>query len=130
MITGFYAGILGILYAVYVVIIGRMRKRYRVSVGDGGNFALARLIRIHGNFAEYVPLAILFLLITEIGQTIPLFYLHFLGGSIVLGRLAHAYGLSNDKNLKFRMGGMLLTLVPILIMSFALICQFIRLWQA
>ena len=35
------------------------RVRARVNLLDGGDEALTRAMRVHGNFAEYVPFALL-----------------------------------------------------------------------
>ena len=35
------------------------RNRHKIGIGDGGDKALARKIRVHGNFVEYVPLGLL-----------------------------------------------------------------------
>lgn len=37
------------------------RKEHRIGVGTGGNEAMTRSVRVHANFAEYVPLARLLL---------------------------------------------------------------------
>ena len=59
-------------------------------------------------FAEYSGLA-------------PL-YLHILGIALLLGRLSHAYGVSQQKEpLKFRVFGMLLCLLVILAAALAIV---------
>ena len=58
-ITAFYAAFLALIYVGLSmwVIVGRVDKS--ALSGDGGDSALARRIRVHANFMEYVPLAIL-----------------------------------------------------------------------
>ncbi|MBD2435931.1 MAPEG family protein [Nostoc sp. FACHB-110] len=56
------------------------------------NGLLQRKVRAHGNFAEYVPQALLFLLALELMQ-VPTWLLWLLGGSLTLARIAHAWGL-------------------------------------
>jgi uncharacterized protein len=52
---------------------------------------LQRKVRAHGNFAEYVPHALLFVVALELmpAQT---WLLWFLGGLLTLSRVAHAWG--------------------------------------
>ena len=50
---------------------------------------LARRIRAHANAAEYVPLALLLLLILELNQTQPML-LHVFGCVLIAGRILHA----------------------------------------
>lgn len=91
MITALYAGLLGLLlvYLSVRVILGR--KRHRVDLGDGGQPALARAIRTQGNFTEYVPLALLLILVLEVLGTRPA-VLHGLGILLLVARLGHLQG--------------------------------------
>lgn len=96
MITALYAGLLGLLlvYLSARVIMGR--QKHRVDIGDGGQPALARAIRTQGNFTEYVPLALLLILVLEVLGTRPI-VLHGLGLALVLARLAHLQGFGLSK---------------------------------
>ena len=85
------------------------RKRLKVSFGDGGNAELMAASRTFGNAAEYIPpcLAILILLALLGFQPI---WIHAVGGVMLLGRILHAWGLSQTKQPSFgRMSGMILT---------------------
>jgi hypothetical protein len=76
---------------------------------------LQRAIRVHGNFAEYVPLALVLLLLAELGGGSP-WLLHAIGLSLTTGRVAHAYGVSQaNENYRFRVLGMALTFTAILV---------------
>ncbi|PPC75377.1 hypothetical protein C4K68_20640 [Pokkaliibacter plantistimulans] len=102
MTIGLYAGLLGLIYIFlsYRVIAGR--RQYRVALGDNHVAPLQRRIRVHGNFMEYVPLALILLLL--------------------LGRLLHAYGVSAEQeNLRFRISGMVATMTVLLVASLSLI---------
>ena len=76
--------------------VSNSRRTNKVSVGDGDNEELLRTARAHGNNAEFVPLAILMLLICELmgGKSLAL---HVMGGSLLLGRVAHAFGIHQVK---------------------------------
>lgn len=104
-----YAALLALLFVFLGVRVIRQRGRARVGLGDGGDRALARAIRVHGNFAEYVPLALLLLAFAELGGAAA--WLVHLGGALLLaGRLAHAYGVSQEaEDLRLRVAGMALT---------------------
>ena len=45
------------------------RKAHRIGVGTGGDEVMTRRVRVHGNFAEYVPLALLMLALLELAGT-------------------------------------------------------------
>ena len=91
MITALYAGLLGLMlvYLSARVVLGR--NKYKVDIGDGGHAPLARAIRTQANFIEYVPLALLLILVLEVLGTRPAI-LHGLGVVLVLARLAHLQG--------------------------------------
>ena len=121
MTIGLYAGLLGLIYIFlsYRVIAGR--RQYRVALGDNHVAPLQRRIRVHGNFMEYVPLALILLLLLELSGTRPL-WLHLLGGLLVLGRVLHSYGVSAEQeNLRFRISGMVATMTVVLVASLSLI---------
>jgi uncharacterized membrane protein YecN with MAPEG domain len=91
LLTGLYAGVLALVYLALVYRVVARRQRYRVDIGDGGHADLARAIRTHGNFAEYVPFALLLLLIVEL-QGFGGYVIHLLGALLVLSRVAHIQG--------------------------------------
>ena len=69
-----------------------LRRREGVSVGVGGSKPLELGVRIHANNAEYVPLALVLLLIAELSGGASL-GLHLLGGTLLLARVLHAVGM-------------------------------------
>ncbi len=108
-IAAFYASVLTLLYIVLSVRVIFGRVTAKVAVGDGGDTSLLRRMRVHANFAEYVPLALILLGFAESLRT-PFFVLHGLGIVLVVGRLLHAYGVSQtNETLVFRQIGMALT---------------------
>jgi uncharacterized membrane protein YecN with MAPEG domain len=108
-----YAGALALLFVVLSVRTLRLRRRLRVAVGDRGNEVLLRAMRVHANFAEYVPLALLLLFFSETAGARPIF-IHLSGTALVIGRLCHAWGVSHvNENYRFRVVGVALTLAVI-----------------
>jgi uncharacterized membrane protein YecN with MAPEG domain len=59
------------------------------TANDG---VLQRKVRAYGNFTEYVPLGLLFLISLELMKS-PTWLLYLLGSALTIGRVAHAWGL-------------------------------------
>jgi uncharacterized membrane protein YecN with MAPEG domain len=97
-VSFFYAGLLGLLLVVLSVRVVHARRRFRVRLGAGTEEGMQQAIRVQANFAEYVPLAALLLVIAEI-QGLPAAALHVAGVVLVASRVMHAAGLSRDPGL-------------------------------
>ena len=67
-VTAVTAGLLALVYLVLSIRVIKLRGQNSISLGDGGNEALQRAIRGHGNFAEYAPMGVLLLLIAELSR--------------------------------------------------------------
>lgn len=120
-----YAALLGLLFVVLSVRVIVMRRQTGVGVGDGEG-QLLRRHRVHANFAEYVPLALILLTFCEI-QGLPGWAVHLLCAGLLAGRFVHAWGVSqSDENLKFRIVGMSLTFAVITLSSLAVLVQVVR----
>lgn len=124
-IVSLYAGLLGMLFVGLSVRTLLLRRRLKIAVGDGGNEVLQRAIRVHSNFAEYVPFSLfLTFLVAQTGAGPHV--LHRLGLTLLIGRVVHAYGVSQVRErFAFRIVGMALTLTAIVgasirLVSFAL----------
>ena len=124
-ITGLYASLLGLLFVGLAINIIRMRLQFKVGIGDGGNKALGKAIRVHGNFAEYIPIALLMLAAYEINGANPM-WLHGLGALLFIGRVLHAIGLSKTtRTSKQRQIGTLSVFLVIIILAIENIRLFI-----
>jgi hypothetical protein len=120
-VVALYAGLLTLLFVALSVRTLLMRRALRISIGDAGNEAMLRAMRVHSNFAEYVPLSLLLIYLVEASGASSLF-VHSLGVSIVVGRISHAYGVSQVKeNYAFRVVGMAFTLAPLVIAAIRLL---------
>ena len=109
-----YAGLLALLFVGLSLRTLLMRRRLRIAVGDGGNPALLRAMRVHANFAEYVPLTLLLIALVEATAARPL-YVHALGAAVLAGRIAHAVGVSRiDEDYAYRVFGMAMTFTPLI----------------
>ncbi len=121
MITAFYAGLLGILAIMLAVLVINQRRISKVGIGDGGNKGLALAGRAFGNFAEYAPLALVLFMLLELCGA-PRLAVHLCAGGFVIGRVAHAYGISRSSGESIgRLAGMMLTFIPMLVASIWLI---------
>ena len=112
-VTTVYAALLALLFVGLSVRTLRQRRRCQVGIGPGDDPVLQRAIRVHGNFSEYVPIALLLMFFVETVTGNDLL-LHGLGVILLAGRLAHAYGVSQvHENYGFRVAGMALTFTVI-----------------
>lgn len=91
-ITIVTTGVLGLMFLVHTVRVIMARSATEVSLGDGGNQTTLRLIRTHGNFAEYIPLLLIILLLLEV-QGVSAIILQMYAGVVICGRFLHAYGI-------------------------------------
>lgn len=74
----------------WAATVERLSQKLSVgSVGDDG--ILQRKVRAHGNFAEYVPHGLLFVVGLELMQA-PVWLVWLLGSMLTVARIAHAYG--------------------------------------
>ena len=69
LITPLYASLLAIIFVVLSVRTILVRRAAGIAIGAGSDIRLERALRAHGNFAEYVPLALLLIYFLEIETT-------------------------------------------------------------
>lgn len=107
--------VLLMLYLAYRVV--GHRRSLKIGIGDGGDKLLARKIRVHANFIEYTPIALLMLALLE-GAGLSAPWLWALGGTLTLARILHATGLSRHSGYSIgRFWGTLLTWIVLAAMS-------------
>ena len=124
-ITPIYAALLGLIFVVLSIKTIIIRRQNKVAVGDGNNLLLPRAMRVHANFAEYTPIAIILVGFVE-GLKYNVIIVHILLTAFLLGRIIHAYGLSKiDEDFRFRVFGMVLTFNVITISSALIIFNFL-----
>jgi len=106
MIIAFWTLPLTLIFLWLSFRVIRHRRAERIPIGSGGNTALERAIRAHANFAEFVPFAVLLLILAEWGGAWP-WLLHALGALLVAARLSHGMGMVQDpEDYRFRVFGM------------------------
>lgn len=104
------AGILGLIYVGLSLNVSKARRLAHVSLGDGSDAApmLQIAIRMHGNFAEYVPLALILLGGIEAAGAAR-WVVGLMGAMLIMARIAHPLGLMRPAPNAFRISGALLT---------------------
>jgi uncharacterized membrane protein YecN with MAPEG domain len=122
IVTPLYAGLLVLLFVLLCIRVVQFRQK-GISLGDGGDPGMLRVIRGHANFAEHVPLALLLMAILEISRT-SVYLLHAIGIALVVSRLLHGYALSYAQKFRFgRVWGAGLTFVVLAVESLLCIWQ-------
>lgn len=125
-VVPFYGAIFALLYILLTFRVIMLRNSRRISLGSGGDPALERAIRIHANFIEYVPLALILLTAMEM-QRRSLYLLHILCLLLLLGRICHFLALSRENTANpLRGAGVLLTVLVLAAASITLIIDFFR----
>jgi hypothetical protein len=123
LVTLLVAGLHGLLLLVLLWPIVATRRGRRIGLGDGGDPALLQRIRVHANFVEYVPFALLLLALLEIGG-LGRIWVAILGGVLFVARMLHAIGLSRSAGVSFgRFWGTLSTWCMILAASITAIVR-------
>lgn len=114
--TALFAAVLALVYVGLTAWVMLSRTSSQTLQGDGGDESLEKRIRAHGNFGEYVPLALIVIGLLEGGggnHGLVLILLWLL----LVGRLLHPIGLFARPNtaqmFACRGGGMLATLIAI-----------------
>jgi uncharacterized membrane protein YecN with MAPEG domain len=118
-ISLFIASLHVLLFVVLTLRVVGRRRAARVGVGSGGDEALSLRMRVHGNFSEYVPLALLMLALLELSG-LPAALVWTLGVALLLGRALHAIGLGGSPGYSLgRFGGTVLTLLVLVAAALA-----------
>ncbi len=130
-ITTLYAGLnaLLMLFLAFQVVRLRGATQTTLGVGNGEDDRLERACRAHGNMVEYVPTALILMLLLEL-MGAAVYLLHGLGLALTIGRIFHAQGLAISGGTTFgRFVGTLLTWGVFLVGGIAaLVMAFSAVW--
>jgi uncharacterized protein len=91
-ITALYAAILTLILVALAINVTLHRRKLKIGLGAGSDPLMLRMMRIHGNAVEYIPIALLLMLVYELNGGAHT-ALHVCGGALILGRVLHAAGL-------------------------------------
>ena len=124
--TAFYAAILALLYVGLSAWVIGGRVGNETLLGDGGHDSLTRRIRSHGNFIEYVPLALIVIGFLEASGAGHVFVSALLI-VLVIARILHPIGMfaavNTPRQFACRGGGIILTMIVMIIASIALLIR-------
>jgi len=112
-ITALYGSLNAIFNVVLALRVSSARRRLKVSTGTGDSKEMELAVRIHANNAEFVPLAIVMILLAELcggSSTV----LHVMGGTLLLARISHMIGMPLKAPNVFRVFGTSATWIGIL----------------
>lgn len=116
-----WTGLNLIVMLVLSVLVVRQRGKHKVAVGDGGVPELVRAQRAFGNAAEYIPAAVAGLVALALAGA-PAPVIHPIGSLLLIGRIAHAVGLSNSAGPSIgRTAGMIATWLAYVFLAVALL---------
>ena len=93
--TPLYALPVAAIYLILWFRVSAVRSATGVSFGDGGNAILLQRIRQHGNCAEWSTFVLILMILAE-GMGSPAIWLHISGALLLVGRIAHPFGLKSD----------------------------------
>jgi len=125
-----YAALFAFFFVALSLRTVRLRSSLRIAVGDSGNERMLRAMRVHANFAEYVPLSLLLIFLVEV-QGASLLLVHGLCLCLLVGRILHAFGVSQTKeDYRYRVAGMALTFVTLGTAAAYLLVDYLRHWGA
>lgn len=93
--TPLYALAAALIWLTLWFRVTSLRASLGQSIGDGGNPMLLQRIRQHGNCAEWSAFLLILMMLAE-GMGVAALYLHVSGVLLVVGRLAHPFGLKID----------------------------------
>lgn len=114
-VTPLYAAVLALMFVALSVRTLRLRRQLHIAVGDKGDEQMLRAMRVHANFAEYVPLSLLLVYMFEARSGTSVL-IHALCICLIVGRFSHAYGVSRlDEDYRYRVFGMSMTFTALVV---------------
>lgn len=67
-VTALYTGLCAILIIYLAVRVAQFRRTKKVGMGTGNDLFNEIRVRVHANAIEYIPIALLLLLVAELGD--------------------------------------------------------------
>jgi uncharacterized protein len=94
VVTPLYAIPLALIFLALWFRVSSVRSATGISFGDEGNRQLLQRVRQHGNFVEWTTFVLILMILAE-GMGAPSLYLHITGALLLIGRIAHPFGLKD-----------------------------------
>ena len=112
-ITLTLAGAAALLHIWLAARVSRLRRGFKISLGDGGNDALLRRIRAHGNYVENMPIVLILIGLIELaGGDKRILWAAAI--AFILSRILHAFGMDQPSPSRLRMIGMIVSTLVML----------------
>jgi uncharacterized protein len=116
-IIGLYSGILTLVYLYLCIAIVKLRYKHKVKLGEGDTKELQQAIRAQANFIEYVPLALVLIILLSFTLASD-WLIHAAASVLVVARILHAIGLHQTSSSSFgRFWGTVLTWSLLLVLA-------------
>jgi len=128
-VTMITAGVLTLLLIALSGYVIAGRVKFRIGLGDGNNEQMRQRIRIHANFIEYVPMALILIYLVESATIGPGWLPAAMAATLILGRLLHAYGIMGSSGTSTgRFAGTNLTMLVLLTGAVTVLGRGVQLW--
>jgi len=119
LVLSLTVAVLSFFYFALTVMVVRCRRKFKLPYLVNEDKQLVVKVRAHANFIEYVPLALIIMLMSVM-LAVPVFILSLASIMLICGRVLHAYSLLKLEHKHIytcRVAGMVLTFVMILLLS-------------
>lgn len=108
-IVPIYAALLAFVFIYLSTRVIALRRSRKIALGAHGDPVMERAMRVHANFAEYTPFALLLLFMLETNGGNEM-WLNLLCVALLIGRALHALGLAKaNEDFRYRVAGMVMT---------------------
>jgi uncharacterized protein len=105
---------------------GTFRRRFKVSVGDGGEEALLRRMRAHANLTEIAPFFLILLGLVELADGTRT-WLWLVSVAFILGRVLHVLGMDRPSPSPMRTAGFSISALALLGLAlYAIVIPYLR----
>lgn len=122
-LTPIYAALCALVFLGLSWHVIAYRRANRISLGDTGDKALLKRMRAQANAAEYMPIALILLALTEASGA-PALAVHTLGLALLTGRILHPLGFAaTPQKFILRQIGTILTLAMIALSALGLLAH-------
>lgn len=115
MTSVIYASVGAFLIVWLSLYVIKVRHNQQISLGDGDNSQLITAMAAQSNALEYIPISLILLFSLEYNNG-PLWLIHALGISLLIGRVIHAKAILSE-NLELRVTGMKITIWVIILLA-------------
>jgi uncharacterized membrane protein YecN with MAPEG domain len=120
-IVPIYAAVFALVFVALSFRVANTRRVMQIGLGTGGNIILERRIRVQGNFAEYVPFALILFTFIEL-QGWARWVVHAFCIVFLVARLVHAYGVAREpEDIRIRAGAMIVTFTTFIVAAVLLL---------